>query len=143
MSQSSTTTVLPAARGEQSPPRLGWALVLLAARMTLGRWVVALPARGWLRLTAVGASMALYQVTYVLSIERIGVTLATLISIAGAPIFVALISALFRGERYPPRVLLGLLAAVAGAALLVGFPAPDGPTSDRYREGLNSSTPQR
>jgi drug/metabolite transporter (DMT)-like permease/transposase len=80
--------------------------------------------------------MALYQVTYVLSIERVGVTLATLISIAGAPIFVALISALFRGERYPPRVLLGLLAAVAGAALLVGLPAPDGPTSDRYREGI-------
>src|SRR5260221_7518898 len=80
-------------------------------------------------------SMALYQVTYVLSIERTGVAMATLISICGAPVFVALISALFLGQRLGGHSVLALIAAVTGAALLVGFPA-DGLASEHYWEGI-------
>jgi DME family drug/metabolite transporter len=108
---------------------------LLAARLTLGRWVVPLTARGTLTLVGVGAGMALYQVTYILAIERVGVALATLISMCGQPVVVALISALSLRERLHSRSILALIAAVTGAALLVGFPTT-GPAPERYWEGI-------
>ncbi|MFI4983228.1 MAG: DMT family transporter, partial [Nevskiales bacterium] len=110
--------------------------ILVGARLLLGRWLVRLTVKGAFTLAGVGASMALYQLTYVLAIERVGVAIAVLISICGAPVVIALISVLFFGERFHPRIVLALIASVVGAVLLVGFPDTGMPASERFWSGV-------
>ncbi|NVD99619.1 DMT family transporter [Massilia sp. BJB1822] len=105
--------------------------LLLMARMHAGTWLAPLTPKGWLVLLALGISMAFYQLTYVLAIERVGVAISVLISICGAPIFVALISVLWFRERLHVRTLVALAAAIGGTILLVGLPTDL--NSDTYR----------
>ena len=110
--------------------------ILATARLSLGRWLAPLTARGVLVLVGVGAGMALYQITYVLAIERVGVAISVLISICGAPVFVAVIAVLFLGERIRFKTIAALVAAVLGTALLVGFPDSASVVTDRFWGGV-------
>jgi len=109
---------------------------LIGARLLFGKYTVKLNVKGYLTLASVGASMALYQLTYVLAIERVGVAIAVLISICGAPVIIALISVLFFGERFNLRIILALIASIVGAILLVGFPDTAMQISERFWEGV-------
>lgn len=110
--------------------------LLLMARMYVGTWHTALTLRGMLVLVVLGISMAFYQLTYVLAIERVGVAISVLISICGAPIFVALISVLWLRERFHTQTLLALVAAIIGTVLLVGLPSELNPDSYRFWTGV-------
>lgn len=73
-------------------------------------------------LAAIGLTMALYQVTFYGAVAQIGVSLAVLIAICGAPPLVAILSLLLLSERPGPRTIIGLMLGLAGVGLIVGLP---------------------
>lgn len=106
------------------------------ARVYAGAWIPSLTPKGLLVLAALGVSMAFYQLTYVLAIERVGVAISVLISICGAPIFVALISVLWFREPFHIRTFAALATAVAGTILLVGLPSDLNPDTYPFWTGV-------
>lgn len=110
--------------------------LLTMARFLLGKWLVPLEPRGWLILIGLGLAMAFYQLTYVLAIERVGVAISVLISICGAPIFVALISVLAKGERLHIRTVIALIVSIIGTVLLVGLPSVINMDTSRFWTGV-------
>lgn len=113
---------------------------LNAASIAFYRLLFCLPlllAYGWLRygprllavrrehglaLTFLALTAGLYQVFYFAAVREAGVTLATFVSLGGAPFLVALLAALLLKERPNKALLAALLLAVPGALLLVGLP---------------------
>lgn len=74
------------------------------------------------RLVVTGVLLAEFQAAYQIAVERISVSLATLITIGCVPVFVAGVTAL-RERRLPGRrVLTALGASVVGLGLLCGAP---------------------
>lgn len=71
-------------------------------------------------VATIGAMTALYQVCYFHAIPRVGVAVATLITLCSAPVIVALFSAVVLGERPTSNVVAALSLAVGGTVLLVG-----------------------
>ena len=69
----------------------------------------------------IGTMTALYQVCYFGAIELTGVAVATLITLCTAPVMVAVISVFATRQRPSAYVLLALVGALAGTAILVGF----------------------
>lgn len=67
----------------------------------------------------IGVLMALYQVCYFAAIVQVGVAIAVLVTLCTAPVLVALFSAGLLREQVTQRVLLALIGALAGTALLV------------------------
>ena len=110
--------------------------LLAMARARTGVWLAALTLRGLATLSALGLAMAAYQLTYVLALERVGVAIAVLISICGAPIFVALISVACLGERLRARTMVALATAIAGTVLMVGLPSAVGGAGHRFGIGI-------
>jgi len=111
--------------------------LLTMARLHTGTWLIPLTWRGFTVLIGLGLSMAFYQLTYVLAIERVGVAISVLISICGAPIFVALISVAWLGERLHARALLALVASIIGTVLLVGIPSEITQDTHRFWIGIS------
>ena len=67
-------------------------------------------------------TIGLYQIFYFAAVREAGVTVATLVSLGGAPFLVALLAALFLKEKPGRALLAALLLAVPGAVLLIGLP---------------------
>jgi DME family drug/metabolite transporter len=68
----------------------------------------------------IGVAMAGYQLFYFAAIPYLGVAAAVMINICSAPIFTALITTLFLGERLHWSTWLALVGAIGGTLLLVG-----------------------
>jgi len=98
--------------------------LLVGARLVAGRWVAALDGPKARSLALLGAAMALYQLTYVLAIERAGVAVAVLVTMCGSPLLVALLTWLRGREKLTGWTLAALALAVAGTFLLVTGQAP-------------------
>lgn len=99
---------------------LGAPLLLAAFRLT-GRSRSFHIARGdltWLLLT--GACLGLSQACYYAAIARVGVAIATLVTICSTPVLVCLFSAVLLQERLTRAVGGALACALVGTALLVG-----------------------
>jgi DME family drug/metabolite transporter len=78
------------------------------------------PSRADLPLcAALGLAMAAYQVCYFRAVTLVGVAPAALLAICSTPLLIAMLAALFLGERLTPLVRLALGMAVTGTALLV------------------------
>jgi DME family drug/metabolite transporter len=71
---------------------------------------------------ALGLAMAAYQVCYFRAVTLVGVAVAALLAICSAPLQIAVLAAVFLGERLTSMVRLSLGMAVAGTALLVVGP---------------------
>jgi drug/metabolite transporter, DME family len=71
---------------------------------------------------ALGLAMAAYQVCYFRAVTLVGVAVAALLAICSAPLLIAVLAAVFLGERLTAMVRLSLGMAVAGTALLVVGP---------------------
>ncbi len=110
--------------------------LMLMARAHAGAWMPSLTPKKLFVIVALGVSMAFYQLTYVLAIERVGVAISVLISICGAPIFVALISVLCFREPFHIKTLLALATALVGTILLVGLPSDLNPDTYRFWTGV-------
>lgn len=81
-------------------------------------------------MAGLGVVLIVYQWCYLASIDRLGIAPATLIALCVPPVLVAAVSAIFLGETMTPRLLVSLLGALAGTALLVGAPVAGGDPRD-------------
>ena len=93
--------------------------LLITCWLALGARMFAVARRDLSAVLAIGAMMALYQACYFAAIPRVGVTVATLITLCVAPVIVALLSVLLMRERPTPLVGLALACALVGTALLI------------------------
>lgn len=74
------------------------------------------------RLVVTGALLAEFQAAYQVAVERISVSLATLVTIGCVPVFVAGVTA-WRERRLPSsRTLVAIAVSVVGLVLLSGSP---------------------
>ncbi|GHO71991.1 hypothetical protein KSC_108830 [Ktedonobacter sp. SOSP1-52] len=83
-------------------------------------------------MIVIGFFIALNQLTYLAAIAFIGSTAATLIAICAAPVFVTLIAVVFLRERLTGIVMLALVGALSGTALLIGFPVSQRGTNNAF-----------
>ena len=83
-----------------------------------------------LRTEAVGAgaAMALFQVCFFSAMEHSGVAVGTMLTIGSGPVIAAVIDSLL-GRRPSVRVLIALVAALVGLAMLVLGSPPEGDSS--------------
>ena len=68
-----------------------------------------------------GVMLAVYQICYFAAIARVGVAVATLLTLCTAPVIVAGLSFIFLGERLTKRLLAALVLATLGTVLLTGL----------------------
>lgn len=97
-------------------------LLLLCWRM-LGKRVWRVKRRDALLMLCMGSMQATSQYCYFAAIPECGITIATLIAICVAPVIVVLFATLFLRERITKKILLALVCALAGTALLTGTPS--------------------
>jgi drug/metabolite transporter, DME family len=95
---------------------------LLAGWMVLGKRLFAMTRRDFGVMVLLGVALVVYQWLYLAAIDRLGVSAATLISLCGAPVIVAVVSTLALREPLTGVVGLALIGALAGTILLVGSP---------------------
>jgi drug/metabolite transporter, DME family len=126
------TMTLLSREGSASPLLVGWSRLAIAAPF-LGLAAVSAARLGsrdsdhrpWPTTAdlplcaALGLAMAAYQVCFFRAVTLVGVAAAALLAICSAPLIIAILAALFLGERLLPLVRLSLGMAVAGTALLV------------------------
>lgn len=92
---------------------------------TLGRRILAATRADLTLMAGLGIVLIVYQFTYLASVDRIGVAVATLVSLCVPPMLIAAYSALFQGERLSGRALAALAGAVVGTVMLVGWGAAE------------------
>lgn len=95
-----------------------------------------LPRRDAAIVLVFGGAIALYQVCFFAAIPRLGVTVASLLTICTAPVLVVLLAVPLLGEKLTGRVALALVAAVGGTALLVGVRPPSIARPDAFAAGV-------
>ncbi|GAC1461850.1 MAG: EamA family transporter [Ktedonobacterales bacterium] len=102
--------------------RLGLATPCLAVACwsLLGRRMFHIARRDLAVMALIGMMLALYQVCFFAAIARVGVTVATLVTLCTAPVLVALLSVACARERLARPVVLALVCAVSGIGLVVG-----------------------
>jgi len=76
-----------------------------------------------------GMTTAFYQLLYFASVERAGVAVATLITLCTAPIMVAVFSVIITKEKPSTFVIIALIGALAGTAIIVGYQESTGDMS--------------
>ncbi len=103
---------------------LGVPALLVAFRLTAGGGRTRVARRDLGPLIVAGAALGISQACYFASISRVGVAIATLVTICTAPVLVCLFSAVLLGERLTPAVAGALACAVLGTALLIGVGGP-------------------
>ncbi len=142
------TMTLLSREAAASPLLVGWSRLAIAAPCLVltaaftARWHVRPVARrAWPALTdlplcaALGLAMAAYQVCYFRAVTLVGVAAAALLAICSAPLLIAILAALFLGERLTPLVRLSLGTAVAGTVLLVVGPRGLGEVAGQFGLG--------
>lgn len=115
--------------------RMAVAAVLLLA---LARWAggpMRLAAADRWRYVALGVCMAAFQATYFSAVTRVGIAVAALIAICGAPLLIAGLAAIILGERLTARSAGALALGVAGTALLVSGPRAATGDAARFASG--------
>jgi DME family drug/metabolite transporter len=112
-------------------------LLALVCWLRLGRGMFNIRRRDLGLMLLIGSLIAIDQLLYFLAIAQAGVALATLITICGAPVFVALITVFYNRQRIAGPTLLALGMGVVGTGLLVGVnPAGAAPTASLIGVGL-------
>lgn len=72
-----------------------------------------------------GLMMAMYQVTFVIAVQLVNVTIATLVTLCTVPVCVALLSSALLHEKLHRNIWFALACALVGVVLLVGL-SPSG-----------------
>ncbi|MDQ7096856.1 EamA family transporter [Desulfosporosinus sp. PR] len=68
-----------------------------------------------------GITVATYQIAYFMAVKRIMVSVATLIALCTAPIFVAILSRIFLKEKMRTSVIIALVISIVGTSLIIGL----------------------
>jgi drug/metabolite transporter, DME family len=123
------------------------ALVIGAARILIGAILLVIGARwatGSLRVdpadrgrcVALGVCLAAFQATYFSAVTLVGIAVAALIAICGAPLLIAGLAAGALGERVTARAGVALALGVAGTALLIVGPRTAADVTVRFAAGV-------
>lgn len=96
-------------------------IFLLISFFLLGKKMFVVQRRDLRIMLLAGLMMAIYQAGFVVALQNVNVTIATLVTLGTVPIFAALLSARLLRERLHLQVYLALLCALVGLVLLVGF----------------------
>lgn len=104
-------------------------VMLLLAVLLLGTGALRFERADLPAVAALGIAQATYQGLYFGAVASVGVTLATLVALCSAPVLIAILAAVFLGERPTRTLLVAIALAVAGVGLLVGVP-PEGAVAD-------------
>lgn len=117
---------------------VAWPALAASAAAVLGRRGFCTKPRQLLLMAAIGIMLATYQLCYFGAIQRVGVAVATLVTLCAAPVIVALISTTCLGERPTRRLALAAGLAIAGTMLLItpGSPADGAVQGDETAVGL-------
>ena len=102
--------------------RLGVGGLLLVLVVLLRRRPLPRGRRAWTRVAILGVLAAEFQATYFAAVERVSVSLATLLTIGASPILVLAAEAATGRRRLTPRALVTVLLALTGLTLLIGVP---------------------
>lgn len=94
-------------------------VLALACAAVLGRRMLAIAPRDLATMGLTGAALAAYQVCFFAAITRVGVSVATLITLCTAPVITAALTALHTRRRPGTRLLLTLGLALTGTAFLI------------------------
>src|SRR5262249_33452879 len=92
--------------------------------VVLGKRMFRIARRDARTMVVAGLLMAVYQVTFVISIRFANVSITALVALCTVPVLAAVLSRLLLGEALRPRASLALVFAIVGVALLVGFDNP-------------------
>jgi drug/metabolite transporter, DME family len=84
----------------------------------LGRRLFAVTGRGLLAIIGLAATNFAFQFTYLIGVDEIGVSVATLICLCSIPVIVAIVSIVAFGDRPSNAVIVALAGAVIGTGLL-------------------------
>ena len=95
-------------------------LIVLSA-IFVRRKFFAISRRDWGIMIFAGLMMAVYQVSFVIALRLVNVTIATLVTLCMVPVIAALLSAPMLGERIHRSILLAMVLAIVGVVLLVGL----------------------
>jgi drug/metabolite transporter, DME family len=109
---------------------LGVPLLLLSYRLISGQSSFRVTRGDLALLLLVGVALGTSQACYFAAIARVGVAIATLVTICSTPVLVGLLAAALLRERLTPAMAGALAAALAGTALLVGVQPRGGAASD-------------
>ncbi|MGQ0602932.1 MAG: DMT family transporter [Anaerolineales bacterium] len=96
------------------------ALAFMAWR-AVGPALFRVPGRDLGLMVIIGAMMAWYQFSYFAALQWLPVSVAIIITICSAPVMVAVLAAVFLGERFTARLALALAVAITGTVLLSGL----------------------
>jgi len=91
---------------------------LLFGLKMLGRDLFRVTPRALLEMAVLSATIYAFQFLYLIGVDEIGVSVATLVCLCSIPVMVAIASAVLFGERPSRVVSLALIGAVGGTALL-------------------------
>jgi drug/metabolite transporter, DME family len=94
----------------------------------VGQRMLQAPARDWGLMVLMGLMTAVYQICFFSALQILGVAIASLITLCSAPALVALLSAVVLKERPSLKVLIALVSALVGTALLIQV-QPNSPTN--------------
>jgi DME family drug/metabolite transporter len=76
----------------------------------------------WTRIVTLGLLAAEFQATYFAAVERVSVSLATLVTIGASPVLVLIAEGVLGRRRTGARALVTLGLAITGLTLLIGVP---------------------
>ena len=110
-------------------------VLALATAAILGRRGFSAALRHLLLMGLMGLLLAGYQLLYFGAIQRVGVAVATLVTLCTAPVIVAVLSVALLGERPTRRLVTAASLAIGGTVLLVS-PAGSAALDDSAALGL-------
>lgn len=68
-----------------------------------------------------GITVATYQIAYFTAVKSIMVSVATLLALCTAPVFVAILSRIFLKEKMRTIVIIALVVSIVGTSLIIGL----------------------
>lgn len=77
---------------------------------------------GILRIALLGGASAVFQLAFFSAVGAVGVSVATLVAIGSAPVFVLVVDLATGRQRLHPRLVAALACTAAGLALFMGTP---------------------
>ncbi|MBC7812179.1 MAG: EamA family transporter [Burkholderiales bacterium] len=99
-------------------------VLLIACWRVIGPRMFTIDRRGLLIMLLSGTLLAISHAAYFAAIRSSGVTIATLLTICVAPLFVTCVSVALKLEILTGRIVAALIAALVGAVLLVSGGSP-------------------
>jgi len=105
-------------------------ILLVASWRILGKEMFSIQRRDFLLMALTGILLATSQAAYFAAIRSAGVTVTTLLAISLAPLVVAGLSVVLKFEKLSQRMIIALVSALVGSALLIGVHVPENTHSD-------------